>query len=72
MPPKIRERRNQLELNLVELRAEKAKLSDAEYFTRLERLLVELARLYDRADQPNEKDAEGDAKNQSVDSASTQ
>ena len=49
MPPEIRDRRNQLELELAKLRAEKSTLAEEEHFARLERLLVELAKLYERA-----------------------
>ena len=46
IPPAVRQRRNQLELSVAALRDEKNKLGAAEFYKRLEPLLVELARLY--------------------------
>jgi hypothetical protein len=49
LPPKLRERRDQLEVSLATLRAQRPKLGDAVYYDRLERLLLSLARLYQQA-----------------------
>jgi hypothetical protein len=45
LPPEVLRRRNELELQIVKLRAEKTKLDAEEYDRQLEKLLVELARL---------------------------
>ncbi len=50
-PDELRRRRNELELAVLQLRDQKASLEEAEYFTQLETLLVELARLYQQADR---------------------
>jgi len=47
LPPEVRERRDSLELAIEQLRDEKPKLKDDEYYDRLEKLMVELARLYE-------------------------
>ena len=47
LPPELRIRRDELELRLTQLRATKAKLSEAEYLKQVEPLLIELARLYE-------------------------
>jgi len=49
LPAAGRARRDELELAVATLRDEKAKLAEADYYQRLEKLLLELARLY----QPN-------------------
>jgi hypothetical protein len=46
MPVEVRQRRDQLELSIAALRDQKSKLKDDEYYERLEKLMVELARLY--------------------------
>ena len=46
MPPEIREKRNQIEITLSTLRDQKAKLPEAEYYAKVEPLMLELARLY--------------------------
>jgi hypothetical protein len=46
MPVDARERRNQLELSIAALRDQKDKLKENEYYQRLEKLMVELAKLY--------------------------
>ena len=48
MPPDLRARRDQLELQVMELRDKKATLPEKEYFSRLELLLCEIARIYER------------------------
>ncbi len=46
MPAELRQRRNELELSIAALRDQKAKLKEDEYYARLEKLMVELSRLY--------------------------
>jgi hypothetical protein len=65
LPPELRAKRDQLELQVMELRDTRAKgsptqnaalgspkLSDDEYFSKLEPLLCEIARIYDQMDKP--------------------
>jgi hypothetical protein len=52
MPPELRARRDQLELAVLELRDAKASLPEAEYYSKLEALLTEMARLYEQIDKP--------------------
>jgi hypothetical protein len=47
LPTEVRQRRDELELKIASLREEKPRLSEEEYFSQLETLMVELARLYD-------------------------
>ena len=46
IPPELRVRRDQLELEVASLRSRKASLPEEEYYAKLEPLLIELARLY--------------------------
>jgi len=46
MPVELRQRRNHLELSIAALRDQKGKLKEDEYYEQLEKLMVELARLY--------------------------
>lgn len=46
MPAEVRQRRDELELSIATWRDQKDKLKDDEYYARLEKLMVELARLY--------------------------
>jgi hypothetical protein len=46
IPPEIRQKRDQLELSIAALRDRKTKLSEDEYYAELDKLMVELARLY--------------------------
>ncbi len=46
MPVEIRRRRDELEASVAALRDQKEKLKEEDYYARLEKLLVELARLY--------------------------
>jgi len=48
MPPELRARRDQLELQVMALRDAKAQLSEEEYFAKLESLLREIALIYER------------------------
>jgi len=47
LSPEVRAKRDQLELQLADLRARKAKLPEARYFQELEQLLLALAAAYD-------------------------
>jgi hypothetical protein len=51
MPVDVRNRRDELERRIAELREEKGKLEEDAYYERLEPLLIELARLYESLDQ---------------------
>ncbi len=53
LPPEVRAKRDQLELQVMELRDTRAKLSDDEYFSRLEPLLRAIAQIYEQRDEPN-------------------
>jgi hypothetical protein len=46
IPTEIRQRRDQLELSIAALRDQKDKLGEEAYYGQLEKLMVELARLY--------------------------
>jgi hypothetical protein len=52
MPPDLRARRDELELELENLRRRKTTTPEAEYYSQLEALLIELARLYEQQDHP--------------------
>ncbi len=47
LPADVLRRRDELELKIAALRDEKGKLKDDDYYSRLEELMVELAKLYD-------------------------
>jgi hypothetical protein len=49
LPAEVRARRDALELAVARLRDEKSKLAEDEYYGQLEKLLLELARVYDAA-----------------------
>ncbi len=49
IPAEVRRRRDELELAIAALRDQKAKLSEDEYYKRLEPLMLELGRLYRQA-----------------------
>ena len=51
LPPKSRARRDELERELAALRKQKSTLTEDEYLGKLEPLLIELARLYELAEQ---------------------
>ena len=51
LPADVRRRRDDLELTLASLRDQKAKLTEEEYYTRLEKVLLDLSRLYREADR---------------------
>jgi hypothetical protein len=50
LPPEVRVRRDQLELQVMNLRDARAKLSDGEYFSQLEPLLRAIAQIYEQVD----------------------
>jgi hypothetical protein len=50
MSPELRERRDKLELAIEALRDKKTALGEAEYYAQLEKLLLELAELYEQAE----------------------
>jgi hypothetical protein len=58
MPAEMRQRRNQLELSIASLRDQKGKLSEDEYYGRLDKLMIELARLYRELEPGPESNAE--------------
>ena len=47
-----RKRRDELEQQLAELRRQKSTLSEEEYYSQLEPLLIEIARVYDQSEKP--------------------
>jgi len=51
MPPELRAKRDQLELQVMQLRDTRATLSDEDYFAKLEPLLREIARIYEPTDR---------------------
>jgi hypothetical protein len=55
MPVELRTRRDQLELQVVTLRESRDKLSEDEYLTKLEPLLVEIAKVYQQTDPTSPK-----------------
>lgn len=59
MPPKVRQRRNELELAMAALRADRDGLGEDDYYARLEPLMIELARLYEALDQVEQADSAG-------------
>jgi hypothetical protein len=52
MPTELRARRDRLELQVMTLRDNRGTLSEDEYLSKLEPLLVEIARIYQEADAP--------------------
>jgi hypothetical protein len=50
LPAAVRARRDELERQLAAMKASKSKLSEDEYLTRIEPLLIELAKLYESAE----------------------
>jgi len=51
IPPQMRARRDQLELEVVKLRDTKESFSEDEYFARLEKLLYDIAQIYEQTDK---------------------
>lgn len=60
LPAAIRRKRDELELAVVRLRDRKGHLAEAEYYQQLERILIELAKLYESAEKAPLIDAKGD------------
>lgn len=52
IPPDLRTRRDQIELEVMKLRDAKDQVSEDVYFAKLEALLYEIARIYERIDAP--------------------
>lgn len=52
VPPEVRAQRDALELEIAQLREKKRELTEDEYYTLLEPLLLKLARLYQQIDPP--------------------
>jgi hypothetical protein len=50
MPPQLRDRRDRLELEVIRLRDAKESFSEDEYYARLEKLLTEIAQIYEQTD----------------------
>lgn len=50
MPPQLRARRDLLEMEVVKLRDTKQSFSEDEYFSRLEKLLCDIAKIYEQTD----------------------
>ncbi|MGE5294157.1 MAG: hypothetical protein ACM3VT_04960 [Solirubrobacterales bacterium] len=50
MPAELRTRRDQLEIQIMELRDSRAKYSEVDYFSKLEPLVREIARIYEQTD----------------------
>jgi hypothetical protein len=50
MPPDLRARRDEVEVEIEGLRRRKATMPEAEYYAQIEALLIELARLYEQQD----------------------
>jgi hypothetical protein len=54
IPADLRAERNELELEVMKLRDARAQIPEETYFPRLEALLVEIARLYETIEEPND------------------
>jgi len=52
LPAKAKQRRDELEQQLAELRQRKSVLSEEEYYSQLEPLLIEIARVYEQSEKP--------------------
>lgn len=50
MPPELRAKRDQLELDIITLRDSKSQYSEDEYFSKLEKLSLEMAKIYEQFD----------------------
>jgi hypothetical protein len=46
LPADVRRRRDELEIEIAAARAEKGRISDDDYYARIEPLMIELARIY--------------------------
>jgi hypothetical protein len=54
MPPQLRAKRNKLELEVMALRDSKDNFSEEEYFSRLEKMLYDIAQIYEQTGQTEE------------------
>ncbi len=54
MPPELRAKRDRLELEVIKLRDTKESFPEDEYFSRLEKLLYEIAQIYEQTDKAND------------------
>jgi len=52
LPAKARQRRDELEQQLAQLRRQKSTLSEEEYYSQLEPLLIEIAQVYEQSEKP--------------------
>lgn len=57
MPPQLRAKRDQIELEVIKIRDAKESFSEEEYFTKLEKLLYEMAQTYEQIEK-NEKNSQ--------------
>jgi hypothetical protein len=55
MPPQLRARRDKLELEVMALRDSKNKFSEEEYFSRLEKMLYDIAQIYEQTGQTEDE-----------------
>jgi hypothetical protein len=53
LPAEVRARRDEIELAIAKLREAKAQMKEDEYYRQLEPLLLDIARLYEAADEPH-------------------
>jgi hypothetical protein len=51
MPPDLRRRRDELELQVLQLRDARARMGEEEYYRKMEPLVLEIARLYQKAER---------------------
>ena len=54
MPPQLRDKRDKLELEVIKLRDTRDSFSEEEYFTKLEKLLCEMAQIYEQTEKNTE------------------
>jgi hypothetical protein len=54
MPLELRAKRDKLELEVMALRDSQDKFSEEEYFSRLEKMLYDIAQIYEQTDQTAE------------------
>jgi len=54
MPPQLRAKRDQLELDVIKLRDTREKFSEGEYFSKLEALLYDIAQIYEQTGKSDE------------------
>jgi hypothetical protein len=54
IPPQLRDKRDRLELEVIQLRDAKANFSEDEYYSRLEELFYEIAQIYEQTDNTSD------------------